>query len=518
MNNIKKSIILHPFLFAIFPVIFTYSNNTDTMSLNDIVLPLSLVIITSLFFWFVIRVGLKNGIKAGMIVSLVLVVFFSYGHFYNLIVDSKIGDLEIGRHRFLIIPFIFSVIIGIWYFIKTTKILNNATSITNVVSIAIIAVILLNVIIFNNENFFSSFEEKLVLQDHITPFVPTKLEKFPDVYYIILDEYPGINSLKNDLGYDNQNFVDFLTNKGFYVYPQSYSNYPVSISSIPATMDMMYLNYIPEKLESDSEIYSAIKDKYLNNKVMQNFKSLGYKIINFNTFALVNEKFENIDLGLCDRQIYIGNVLLDTTLRTSIIGYFVERWSEDKMRETVLCTFDELPKIKEKFEEPVFVYAHILLPHPPYIFGPNGESITPGKPYLLAGQPEGTRTWDSKEAFLDQVKFATKETEEIVNKLTVKEDKPIIIIQSDHGSGFDVNWKNPNGKMINQRLSNFDALYLPEKNDDVPKDSITTVNTFRIIFNLYFGANYELLPDKMYWVHREEYYRYQNVTDILIQN
>ena len=52
--------------------------------------------------------------------------------------------------------------------------------------------------------------------------------------------------------------------------------------------------------------------------------------------------------------------------------------------------------------KPNFVFVHMLLPHPPYIFGPNGEHVTPGN--SLSGE-----NWDNRDAHIDQIKFANKD-------------------------------------------------------------------------------------------------------------
>ena len=58
-----------------------------------------------------------------------------------------------------------------------------------------------------------------------------------------------------------------------------------------------------------------------------------------------------------------------------------------------------------------------------------------------------------------------------------------------------------------------------EKN--LPTDVITSVNTFRIIFNSYFNADYDLLENKIYWIvpsgpsdDAPEYF--VDITDVLI--
>ena len=66
---------------------------------------------------------------------------------------------------------------------------------------------------------------------------------------------------------------------------------------------------------------------------------------------------------------------------------------------------------------------------------------------------------------------------------------PIIVIQADHG---------PLGGEITSdgaRMSIFNAYYLPDGGDQLLYPSISPVNTFRVIFNHYFGGEFALLED-----------------------
>ena len=48
---------------------------------------------------------------------------------------------------------------------------------------------------------------------------------------------------------------------------------------------------------------------------------------------------------------------------------------EQYQRDKILCKFEELSNIHNSVNEPFFAYVHFLLPHPPFLFGPNGEPI-----------------------------------------------------------------------------------------------------------------------------------------------
>ena len=127
----------------------------------------------------------------------------------------------------------------------------------------------------------------------------------------------------------------------------------------------------------------------------------------------------------------------------------------NKLREAILCSFSELPKQHQKFDEPIFVFSHILIPHPPNLFGPEGEPVS-------SVRPEGLESWDYKEGYINNLKFANKNIKQIVDELlTDLENPPIIIIQADHGSQFDFDPSNISNEYLEQITSIFSAYYLP---------------------------------------------------------
>ena len=161
-----------------------------------------------------------------------------------------------------------------------------------------------------------------------------------------------------------------------------------------------------------------------------------------------------------------------------------------------------------------------MLPHPPWIFGPNGEEITPGNPLLITDNPEYREDgWEPRQQYIQQLQFANKKTTQIVDQILEDDPFSIIIIQGDHGTAWELNdWENPSEKDMYQRLRNFDAIYFPDSDKRTQlKDDRTLVNTFRTIFNAYFGSNYEIFENKMYWNTFEKPYYFEDVTEYIIK-
>ncbi len=531
-TSLKKTKIFHPFLVAIFPVMVIYSENIGKVEFHELILPIVLTLVFSFSLFFILKIILKNPFKAGVIVTLTLILLFSYGHLYYLLNDFSIFDFDIGRNRYLIPLFGIIFSISVFFTIKTKRLLNNATSILNVVSIVFLIVACSNLFLLAAD--FSTCEKCAVeelfyeTKDYSNYFTPhtfqiNENQNLPNVYYLILDEYPRNDALLDYHDFNNDDFKNFLESKGFHVASNSFSNYPMSILSIPATMNMNYVNFLADEIGSETRNFKPLNEKdyglYPNNMVIKNFKEMNYKIITFNSFSLHLHENPLSDQTFCHRDKFVmDNRLVDALSRISIFGYYVERWAEAELRQVTLCTLEKFSESYTVFDEPTFVWGHVMLPHPPWIWGPNGEEITPGKPLLITDNPEFRDAgWEPKQQFIQQVQFANKKTIEIVNKILDNDPYSIIIIQGDHGTAWDLDWDNPSTDDAWQRLRNFSAIYFPdsEKRSQL-SDDITLVNTFRIVFNTYFGSDYEILEDKMYWGKNHRPFNFIDVTDFVL--
>jgi len=168
----------------------------------------------------------------------------------------------------------------------------------------------------------------------------------------------------------------------------------------------------------------------------------------------------------------------------------------------VFKMLDTIPQIKE----PTFAFIHIMLPHHPFVFDRFGNT----RKHMTFFNQFQQGAWEDKEGYLGQVVFLNNKLKETIDVLLRKSEvSPIIVIQSDHGPKIS---KNIDKDFVKARMANFQAFYLPDGKSADLYESITPVNTFRIIFNAYFQTEYELLEDKCYYSAFARPYAFNDVT------
>ncbi|MDY6896243.1 MAG: hypothetical protein SVO01_12640, partial [Thermotogota bacterium] len=178
----------------------------------------------------------------------------------------------------------------------------------------------------------------------------------------------------------------------------------------------------------------------------------------------------------------------------------------------VLYKFDKLAEIPN-IKGPKFIFVHMLTPHDPYVFDRNGNFLTRWE--------ESKRS--IKVNYIDQLIFINKKMRILIDKIFERSDTPpIIIVQADEGpypqkfrlKGKNFNWKRASKDELGIKMRIMNAYFLPNVDINVLYPSITPVNSFRLIFNLYFNTHFELLPDESYaHVDDTHIYDFFNVSD-----
>ena len=99
--------------------------------------------------------------------------------------------------------------------------------------------------------------------------------------------------------------------------------------------------------------------------------------------------------------------------------------SENTRRDTIRCTFDTLIQIPNNLDKPTYVFAHFsVVLHPPFLFGKNGENITPDH-----GEISGLQSWENSQRYVNQLIFATDKISQVIEQIIEKDPSAIIVIQ-----------------------------------------------------------------------------------------
>ena len=121
VNKLINSPALHPLLFAISPVLALWATNSDRMRSIEVVLPLTLSVICSLILLLLLRLILRSCLKAGLLTSLAVLLFFSYGHIFGVLKALPGIGAQAGRHRYLAPLWILILPVGGYFILKYSK-------------------------------------------------------------------------------------------------------------------------------------------------------------------------------------------------------------------------------------------------------------------------------------------------------------------------------------------------------------------------------------------------------------
>ena len=484
---LKKLPVIHPFLFALFPILFLFAYNIDEVSPADLLLPILVVIAGTLVLFFSLRLITKSYSKSGIITSFFLVLFFSYGRIRDLIVSLGIGGFY-SVSFYLGCLWVLLFIAGAFFIIKSRSSYFSFTKFLNITAIALVVISLVNISIYQIKT-INLAKEEINKEDKSLSL--NSSDNLPDIYYIILDEYARASTLKEFYNYDNSEFIGYLTSKGFYVAAKSRSNYGSTLLSLSSSLNMDYLT--AEERESTTTLLEMMG----NSEASRFLKSKGYHSI----FVPSSYDFKDIDkyldvyspgeAGFGTRISNFTSYLIQTTGLAPFAALF-----SDHGRSAILNAFDVLADMPD-LKEPTFVFAHILSPHQPFIFDRNGNPV---KINLFELEDHVAKHY--QEGYLEQLLFINEKVKNLINEILSKSDvEPIIILQADTGPksvGQAESAGLTNKMQMDERMNIFNAYYFPEKDYDFLYESITPVNTFRLVFNLYFDANYDLLKDESY--------------------
>ena len=342
-----------------------------------------------------------------------------------------------------------------------------------------------------------------------------------DIYYIVVDGYARSDILQEMFAFDNSAFVSYLQEKGFVVPASGHSNYPATPLSIASTLNMDYIQSIVPAL--DELPHRWLMAPFIDySRIRSLLESQGYQTISLSTNWTITDNvttdryLHSFPIMLTD---FEGFVMDLTPLRflEPILEGFASSPTPESHREIIWYNFETLSELPD-LPGPKFIFAHIISPHPPFVFDSAGKPLDSSHPFTFqdANEFPGAEK-EYREQYVGQVQFVNRQLQEMIGAILAQSElPPIIILQADHGSGMLTDLASPEHTCIRERFSAFGAYYLPNLSPEATPSDISTVNLFRIILNEYFGAQLPLLENEQYFYKdTQTYYDFEEVTERL---
>ena len=487
---------LHPLLLAAWPVLFLYGANIGELNLGDLVGPLVVIVGAALALLVVGGYVLRDGRRAALIVSALAAALLLYGHVAGLLgpLGLRSAVLQVGWFLLVAIVAVVAVRIG-------SARLEGVTRALDLVAAVMVVVALVTIVPAEVGRFGRT--ASAATAPGATPAPAEAGGTQRDIYFLILDRYGSAKSLDLRYGIDDLPFLDGLRARGFQVAPDSHANYVKTTLSLAATLNLDYLDDIVAEQGPDSEDHGPIFERLSDHAVGHFVRDHGYQYIHVGSRYGPTESSVAADRNLhmggpsdFAAALYDNSALPAISRRLGLSKSSPERSRQYDVGRFQLNTLDDLASEPEP--GPVFVFAHILLPHPPYVFARDG-SFVPDEVDAARSQSDG---------YADQLVYVNQRIDALVDRLLDRPEaeQPIIIIQADEGpypaayarNTITYDWSTASSEELEIKYGILDAMYLPGAEAPVLPPSMSSVNTFRLVLGAYFGADLPLLPDRSF--------------------
>jgi hypothetical protein len=512
---------LHPFFFAAHSALALYAINANRLPFTD-VLPLAgIVLLATLVFFLLFQTLTRRIVKAAILTTIAVVGIAQYRTLARMVTANiELPTLD------AVFPIIWLIAIGgsLWIIGRSKNDLRPLGLGLNATAAAMLGFALYGIADFKLSDADGISAE--IIDEMAKPPTATLAATGPrrDVYYLIFDRYANGDTLRDVYNFDNTPFLDELRGLGFYVAPDSASNYQRTAHSVASSLSLNYLDRLTELVGPESRSWLPLYAMLQDNAVGRFLKQQGYKFVQVGSWWNPTRHNPHADVNV---NWHTTPELPRVFLMQTAFGQIAQRLGltvfDDRAHqcERIHREFDALAELARD-PQPTFVFAHVLLPHPPFVFGPDGECLS----------LETVTNRSRIENYTNQVRFANTKILEMIRAIRANSQiEPIIIIQSDEGPwpapyagderflGTDVtsvDWTRASRAELREKMRIINALYLPGPGASPFHPNMTPVNTFRIVFNRYFGTDLPLLPDENYvFIDDRHLYKFQRVTPIV---
>jgi hypothetical protein len=527
---------IHPFLFAVYPILNLLATNRAQTLPGQAARALLLSLALAAALYFLSFLLLRDAKRAALLASLALIATFSYGHAALLLGDPP--------------HWLPSAWIAVWALLawrllaeaRNHAALSAALGWVGGFALLPGALVLALYPLQMKADDVLPLNGALAAIEQEAEEMDIDEERLPDIYYIILDGYGRADALAEFYGYDNRQMIDYLERRGFYVAHASYANYNQTFLSLPSSLNMEHIMPLLGVEPGDDYNYAEHIRLIRDSALREVLEELGYETVTFNSgFALT--RIENSDhyltprgeagqaptitsLSLFGAEVGLNRfeaLLVETTLFQPLFRTLLHETGEppefQEHRQRIQFIFEQLPAFAAQ-EGPYFVFAHVIAPHPPFVFKADGSPRPNILPFSYSDAnhwvwSKGTRS-EYVEGYREQLIYINSLLIEAIQEILAESDRPpVIIVQGDHGPGAYFAWESLENTQLEERMGILNAYYFPGGDRGLLYPTITPVNSFRVLLNRYFGFDLPLLEDRSYFSPWSEPYDFVDITGLL---
>ena len=488
MQALKKI----PFFLLLLVVFFCLHGSVENFGYLDPgeVLVVGLVIIVCVAILFLIILFFtKNYIFSALVTFFISLWYLFFGAFHDWV--RKLSFLSFLSSYAVIVPLLIILTVLWIIFLKRNKQLHPKL-------VLYLNSLLLLYCIYDGYLIWNKYKQSdKALPANTVAFDASKVSQKPNVYFLLFDEYAGYKSLKDSFNFANDSLYDFLQQNEFKILP-THSNYdytPFSMSSI------VNMNYVDSNYDHRLLTQKDIQQRFgeiRNGRVFSIFSSMGYRLENYSIFDIKDHPALSGSNPLFPIHHYL---LTDKIFHNRFIKdlgwWFVTgRFQIPWLKEKYLYRDDKYNKkaedmvmrsVAEKSSRPKFCYGHFFLPHGAYFRDSAGKYNSPAQMQDLFNKP----------LYLSYLKYTNNVIRSLVKNIVTNDPQAIVVVMSDHGF---YNYTSP-GDDDPYNYDNFCFARFPGKNYLPYKESWSTVNFFRYLFNCEFGQKIPYLRDSSIYVN-----------------
>ncbi|MCB2203136.1 LTA synthase family protein [bacterium] len=346
----------------------------------------------------------------------------------------------------------------------------------------------------------------------------------PDIVMIVLDGHARQDVLKELYGVDNGRLIEFLRSRNFYVADRAFANYPQTQLSMTAMFSMEYIDPSDYASMDGEEVRRRMSHMILREAAHRKLKAEGYhSLIDLswqNTYHFdesVGEVIPRDHLVLYETAVweYSSRFFFEKVLRW--IGILTTPNELERFGLLVKSQLSDLPAYMD-FDEPVFVFCHIISPHPPFVLGRVNTADIKNRPYVGADashhlQEAGVAPAEYRRRYASQVVKLDELVMDALDQLIKANSDACIILMSDHGPGSMFDFDNAGRTNVRERFPVLSAYRVPGAPAGLFYPDITPVNTFRRLFSYLFDTDSSTVPDRAFLSTWKQPLRLYDVTE-----